>query len=55
MSVTAPMSMRQRNMPIPRLMRRGSASDVFPVERSMRNMLHPNAHGVIPVRTARNI
>lgn len=36
---------RQRNMPNQRLKRIGGASDIFPIARSIRNILQPNAQG----------
>lgn len=46
---------RHKNMPIHKLKRSGGASDIFHIAINMRNMLHPNAHGVRPVMIAMKI
>ncbi len=46
---------RHKNIPIHKLKRSGGASDIFHIAINMRNILHPNAHGVRPVIIAMRI
>ncbi len=44
---------RQENIPIPRAIKSGSVRSPLFTARSIRKILHPKAHGVSPVITAR--
>ncbi len=53
--VTLAINERQRKIPTHKLSKSGGARDILPIASSMRNMLHPNAHGANHVIIAMRI
>ena len=50
--VTVAILKRHKKIQAPNASNNGGASDIFPIARSIRKILHPNAHGVNPAINA---